>query len=358
MNAIENPIAQNRAEELGYDIWEEFVIPPFFDSLDLICAKKPRVIVGGRGCGKTSLLRYLCHQSQFSNKRINLTKSDLRHIGIYWKIDTQFAKIFTKRGLEDDLWIKAFEHMATLIMSQEVLKSLESLANSSFSDIDNKHITQLDLSILNSFNSNVPNDFVSLRKYLRKEFNYFQSWVGNIRIMQQPIFLPKHFVIELINEIKSQIEALKESNYFVYIDEYENLIKDQQRLINTWLKHSEMPLIFNLAMKRNSFSDKQTLGNEQLVNIHDYREYDLESFYNDVSFDLFAAEILFLRLLKYDGTIKIPINPEELRSTDQEILFRRRSVEYKRKVIQAAKDFIPGYSIDEVSSNVFCDSFD
>jgi GTPase SAR1 family protein len=356
MSLNENPIAQNRAEEMGYDIWEEFVIPPFYDSMDLITAKKPRVIVGGRGCGKTSLLRYLCHQSQFSTRRSIISKSDLNHIGIYWKIDTQFAKIFTKRGLGEDIWIKAFEHMATLVMCQEVLKSIESIANSSLQNFDKNDIDSFDFSILNSFSPNVPSDFNSLKKFIRREFNYFQTWVGSIRIVEQPIFLPKHFIIELINEIRTQNLLFKDSNYFVYIDEYENLLIDQQRLINTWLKHSEMPLIFNLAMKRYSFNDKLTVGMEQLVNIHDYREYDLESFYDDrISFDLFAAEILFLRLWKHDNRFKIPIIPEQLRSIELSILKQRRSDDYRRKVIQVAKNFLPSYSIEEIASNVFTD---
>ena len=40
--------AKNRAEELGRDVWRDFVVPPFFDRLDLIEARKPRVIIGGR----------------------------------------------------------------------------------------------------------------------------------------------------------------------------------------------------------------------------------------------------------------------------------------------------------------------
>ncbi len=352
---MENPIAQNRAEELGYDLWEDFVVPPFYDSLELLSAKKPRVIVGGRGCGKTSLLRYLCHQSQFSIRRQAISSNDLTHIGIYWKIDTQFAKILTKRGFDEQVWERAFEHMSVLIMAQEVLKSLESIAYSKIKDFDQGDLHSFDFNILSSFNPNTPADYTALKRFLRTEFNFFQSWVGNIRQLKQPIFLPKSFLIELITEIKSQNKLFKNSNYFVYIDEYENLISDQQHLINTWLKHSEMPLIFNLAMKRNSFEDKSTVGNEQLAEIHDYRPYDLESYYENVSFEVFAAEILFLRLWKNDSTLKIPINPDELRSSDNAILSKRRSGEYRKRIIASAKAFLPKPSIEDIGVEIFSD---
>src|SRR5438132_2804154 len=93
LNPLKAVFAKNRTEELGYDVWEQFVIPPFYDQLDLEAAKKPRVIVGGRGCGKTMLLRYLSHQTAFSPKRPAIPKSALGHIGLYWRADTQFSRV-------------------------------------------------------------------------------------------------------------------------------------------------------------------------------------------------------------------------------------------------------------------------
>jgi len=350
---VENSIAQNRAEELGYDLWEDFVIPPFYDSLDLSTAKKPRVVVGGRGCGKTSILRYLCHQTQFSNKRTRITENDLSNIGIYWKVDTQFAKMLSKRGVDDDSWMRAFQHLSVLMMSKEILKSLDSIANSSFEQFEEKDLSSFDFKILNSFNDKVPGNFKELKIYIRREINHFQTWAGSIRTIEQPIFLPLDFVKELLVEIKTQNKIFKETNYLVYVDEYENLLTDQQRLINTWMKHSEMPLIFNLAMKPNSFKEKNTIGNEPIAETHDYREYNLEEYYDKINFDVFAAEILFLRLLKNDNSFKIPILPEELRSTLQETLEKRRSVNYRRKILAAAKEFLPANSVDEMAKEVF-----
>ena len=81
---------KNRAEELGYDVWEHFVVPPFYHLLDLQTARKPRLIIGGRGCGKTMLLRYLSHQTMFSQSRETIPDDALLHIGLYWRADTQF----------------------------------------------------------------------------------------------------------------------------------------------------------------------------------------------------------------------------------------------------------------------------
>lgn len=356
MVTTENIIPVNRTEELGYDLWDSFVIPPYYDVLDLTTVKKPKVFVGGRGCGKTMLLRYLCHETQFSPNRPNLQDSDIENIGIYWRIDTQFAKMLKKRAVNDDVWERAFEHMAVLLMSIEILRSLESIANSSYPSFNKQSLEQLSFDILNSFDESIPTRFEPLKLFVRRQFNNFQTWAGNTTVTKQPVFLPKKFITELINEIKDQHSAFSKTNYLVYIDEYENLLVEQKILINTWLKHSEMPLIFNLAMKRNSFQERGTLGQERLSDIHDYREYDLESFYNKaIRFDVFAAEIWYLRLEK-TGRRNLPLVVDELRRSDQEYVAKRKSAAYQKKVLTAAKEMFPGVSPAQLAETVFKDS--
>src|SRR5712671_1179025 len=129
MNDMATPqsvLSKNRAEELGGDVWKHFVIPHFYPRLDLTTAKKPRLIIGGRGCGKTMLLRYLSHQSMFSKHRSRGAAEPPKHIGLYWRTDTQFANLMAKRDTPDDVWSAAFCHMAALVLGLEVLHSLDS----------------------------------------------------------------------------------------------------------------------------------------------------------------------------------------------------------------------------------------
>lgn len=141
----DGPLAQNRTEELGYDLWDSFVLPPYFANLDIYNSKKPKVIVGGRGCGKTMLLRYLSHDTKFSTKREHIEMKEIQHIGIYWRVDTQFASLMLKRGLDESEWQNAFEHLACLLISHEIIKSLHSIANSSYEKVTGITISQLRL---------------------------------------------------------------------------------------------------------------------------------------------------------------------------------------------------------------------
>ena len=346
--------SKNRAEEFGYDVWEHFVIPPFFDQLDLKEAKKPRVIIGGRGSGKTMLLRYLSHQTMFSPKREGIPDESISHIGLYWRVDTQFTGAMDKREISEDTWQSAFGHLAALILGMEVLNSLKSIASSASQILGEQDLAKIDFQRLNSFNKDLPSSFDELYLTLEALLWTFSSWVNNVRKQEEPDFLPgPDFVKAMIQLIKNKLPLLKNSNFAVYIDEYENLCEYQRRIINTWLKHSEIPLIFNLAIKRNAFEARETLSSESLTDIHDFRMHDLDDYYQD-TFEVFAAEILLLKLSSLKEFDSWSIDADTLR--DPNALDARREDIYKQKILKVAYDLFPSVSQRDLAKQVFEDS--
>jgi len=346
---------KNRAEEIGYDVWEHFVVPPFYHLLDLQTARKPRLIVGGRGCGKTMLLRYLSHQTMFSRSRVTIPDDALLHIGLYWRADTQFANAMVKREVPEDTWEGAFSHMAALVLAMEVLDSVQSVAQSASQLVGECDVGRLDFNRLSAFDGNLPSPAKQLREDLEQRLWRFESWVNDVRKVEEPRFLPgQRFVLAVIRTIQQQIPALSGTTFFVYLDEYENLCLYQQEIINTWLKHSEAPLIFNLAMKRNAFETRKTIGPESLSDIHDFRTHDLELYFSeDQEFRLFAAEILFLRL-SLAGMTNTPIRVADLR--DPLNLEDRRKGPYKKRVLKAAEAIFPDVSRPALAQTVFEDN--
>lgn len=356
-SSLQDIFSKNRAEEIGYDVWEHFVIPPFFDRLDLKRAFKPRLLIGGRGCGKTMLLRYLSHQTTFSKNRKEISNEALKHIGIYWRADTQFCNAMIKRSTEDDTWESAFNHFCALNLALEVLSSLDSIAESKLENFDSHLVSKIDFSLLKHYDDTLPTTQEELLKNLRGKLLSFESWVENVRTTPPPLFLPgKNFILQLIKIIKENIKVLKDANFYVYVDEYENLATYQKRIINTWLKHSEIPLIFNLAVKKNAFEIRETTGPESLSNIHDLRTHDLEEYLED-SFEVFAAEILFLLLSfsksNFLGEDQKSISIDDLRNIES--LSLRNSKGYTDKILSIAQHVLPDTSSDEKAKAVFSD---
>jgi hypothetical protein len=343
--------SKNRAEELGNDVWEHFVVPPFYDRLDLYTARKPLLIIGGRGCGKTMLLRYLSHETAFSRLRPSVPDEVGHHIGLYWRADTHFVNMMAGRDIPDETWHSAFVHTAALVLGMEVLASLRSISRSKSELLVEDDLRSLKFQRLQAFDMSFPSDFMSLEDDLQTRLWALQAWINDVKKAEEPRFLPgEKFVLALLQEIKPQLPRLKEANYFVYLDEYENLRPYQQRIVNTWLKHSTTPLIFNLAMKRNAFEIQATIGPESLSNIHDYRSHDLE-YELEADFSTFAAEILFLQLSLAKQSV--PIEPAVLR--DPVRLRERREPKYIERVRTAAKKLLPGLTQKEMAEGVFAD---
>jgi hypothetical protein len=350
---IHNLLSPNRTEEIGYDVWREYVLPPFLTRTTFSETQKPRVIVGGRGCGKTMLLRYLSHESTFSTDRDSIPEDAVGHVGLYWRSDTQFAHLMHERGQSADVWDTAFRHLAATVLGIEFLRSLQSISNSASSALSDEDICSLDFSRLAAYRSDLPSTIEGLRRKLEDCLAEFESWANNVRSAVAPVFLPgDRFLRRMIALAQEQIPGLKPLVYFVYIDEYENLAEYQQRIINTWLKHSEPPLIFNVATKRNGFKTKLTDGSEALSAVDDYRVLDLEDFDLDSEFPLFAAEILLLRL-KLGGVDISEIDPDQLRDSEQ--LPSRKAPQYSRKIQGALRELFPGLTQIDLAQGIFQD---
>lgn len=340
---------RNRAEELGSDVWEQFVVPPFFDRLDLQEARKPRVIIGGRGCGKTMLLRYLSYHSTFSPVRQPPPSQEaLRHVGLYWRADTQFAKILTGRGLPIETWAAAFDHLVGLIASAEVLDSVNAIRRSGvLRDPPTASFTLEKLGAYDPAFATTPEEF---RREIGVRLTQFEIWAKNVGKTAEPIFLPgRSLVLDVIGSLTKAIPELGGAIFFLYVDEYENLLEYQQEIINTFLKHSEQPLIFNVAVKRNGFSTLKTVGGESIMDVADYREHDIEEYLEGADFSIFAAEVLLLTL--HRAGWPVPISVEELRNPSA--MDERRRKDYQSSVIGYVRNLFPSVSHQELAEEVF-----
>ncbi len=344
---IHSAFSGNRAEELELDVWREFVVPPFYERLGLNKSKKPKRIVGGRGCGKTMLLRYLCYRSQFSpNRNINESE-EISSIGLYWRADTQFLKTLYGRGVSEEEWESLFGHFLTLKVSTEVLESLFAISMRSPKLLPRDQLQSLVFDEFSDYNSELVGGMEDLREALKKLKRQCEYCISNPNRLSELQVVPGQFLKDLVERLRSSLPKISNATFFVYIDEYENLRPYQQQVINTKLKHSEPPLIYNIAMKANGMKTKKTVGEESISNKHDYDDYRIDDFMlEDGNFEHFAAEILLFRL---SGARLISEYPDAsiLQNPDQ--LDERRDKQYQREILSKARQILPGYSNEELA---------
>ena len=350
---VQNVFTRNRAEELELDVWKDFVIPPFFSELDIDSSNKPRIIIGGRGCGKTMLLRYLSYHTQFSADRAREIDEPPQIIGLYWRADTQFLKTLSGRGIHADVWESIFEYFLTLKIALEVIESIIYIAKSPHRCFAIGDIESLRFDDFSEYSGTLSGNIFELRDALRALRRRCEFSISNPRDLPSLEIVPSQFLRELVMQLREKLSPLSQSVFHIYIDEYENLREYQQMVINTRIKHSEPPLIYNIAMKANGIKTKRIVGEESISNLHDYREHNLDSYLNrESSFELFAAEILLFRLSVVSG-VKDLLDEELLK--DPRRLAERGEQSYKERLIPFVKQMLPGLSNEELADKALSD---
>lgn len=348
--------SKNRSEEAREDNWADFVVPPFLHDLGIKSQSKAIVIIGGRGCGKTTLLRYFSHATQFSPRRGTLPPEAFSHVGLYWRADTNFLNAFVGGEQQPETWRNAFEHVLACDLGIEIIRGLHNLNCNPERQQKYGKLNALDLSSVQDFDDGLGSTLPELERNLQRSRRKLASWLNNIDTQPRPTFLPlQPFLATLVGLLREQLPYFGDSTFAVFIDEYENLRDEQQQFINGLLKHGTPPLLFNIAMKRNAWHTRQTLGSEQIQLISDFREIDLEE---EVckDFEIFAAELLFFRLAEHDPELldKLPIVPDQLRSVDQ-IAQRYQNPEYRSRVISAAERLLPRVTDRMAAKEVLAD---
>lgn len=294
--------AKNRSEEeKNEDIWQTFIVPSYLESIHIKDQSKSLVIEGGRGSGKTTLIKYFCHATQFSPNRNDLSEKDLKHIGLYWRADTNYLNSLYGDEIDKSIWLSAFQHLLTCEIGKEIIRSLDSL-NCNENRMEKFGLLDtVDLSELKSFDPHIPDNLKNLYKYLNGSKRKLSTWLNNLDSdFKHPTFLPlKDFIDSFIKIIKEQLKYIEYSTFSVFIDEYENMRVEQQEYINYLVKHSSPDFIYNLAMKKNAWVTKNTTSNEQIQDKNDFNSFYLESYLESNEYKSFCAQLMFSRLYTY-----------------------------------------------------------
>lgn len=344
-------LAKTRAEEHNPDVWGEFFIPPYFDQLRLKSATKSTYITGKRGCGKTMLLKYFDYHTAFSHLRTEIPAEEIQHVGVYWRVDTQFCSSMKFRGIEEAEWGVVFDGYFGLVIAVELIRAVRSVATSSFEGFDIAQYNQLRLPAAADFVSDFPTNARDLIVHLEKIRRSFSTWISNVQAVSRPLLPPgREFLAALVEDLRST-RGLEEICLHVYVDEVENLVPYQRRVLNSFLKHSQRPLIVNFTSKEHP-TDNQTSGSESINATHDYRLLDLDKLLVPSARPVFFAEVFL-------GNLDIASGDQEsalLKQVRSPIrLAERLDRSYREKILQLMRDRFPTKTEKKFADDAFND---
>ena len=260
-----------RAENLYKVFGDIFVKPPFFDDL---AGARPCFLIGGRGTGKTTALKSLRFDAGLSDPN--------HHLGIYIRINKNQVHCF-QSDLHEPTLKKAFSHYFNLLVGQEGCRLLHWLDKT-----ENVKISGDDLSaICQSLGLAAMSSLGDLEKGITKAILDLEIFVNNVDALYEnpPLFSIPESPVRAIAQLVSRIDVL-ERPVLCCIDEYENLLEYQQAALNTYIKHSEVPLSYKVGMKFGGFKTSNTLTEgDPLRTPADYKEVDISKSLGDAFFE-------------------------------------------------------------------------
>ena len=285
-----------RAEYFDEKLFDLFTQPTYWPEL---IGVRPCLLVGGRGTGKTTVLRGLSFEGQR-----RLTGSSVKSwdfIGMYWRIDTSAVTAFRGAGLAEDQWVRLFGHYANLMLAQSVVDFLAwylSTDEGSASPLLNDgHALER---VCRSLHLPSQPDLAAFAAVLEDAVIDYEAFINNVAGSDPPPLSMQGRPVQLLVQLMQGDPELAGKPVFFLLDEYENLEDYQQRIFNTLIKHSAVgSFTFKIGMRETGHRERATLNpDEQLVEPADYAYIDIPRKLKDGDFAAFAGRVCDERLAR------------------------------------------------------------
>lgn len=315
-----------KAEWLREHLFELYTEPSYLPELT---TPRPCMLMGGRGTGKTTVLRCMSYEGQFALQSQN--KSEIArwsYFGLYHRVNTNRVTAFQGPELTVARWTKAFAHYFNIVLCDLVAGFLE-WHRALFPELPSLSRDGLKRVAESLHLVGEIDDTADLVTSLRRARVAFEAYINNVADATSPPLSLQGAPIDALLEEVLSIEHFSHKHFFFLVDEYENLEDYQQRVVNTLIKHAGEFYTFKIGVKELGWRCRTTLNeNEQLISPADYARVNVAETL-EPTFSTFARTICNARLERLEaceaGLDIAALLPELSAEHEAEILARRTS---------------------------------
>ena len=292
-----------RAEWLRDDIYSLFSEPTYFAHL---LGKKSCVLMGGRGSGKTTVLRCLSYEGQEALDYFQSASPDF--VGVYYKINTNVVTAFDGQDLDITNWRRLFGHFLNLTICGELARYLAWYQNNFYNcSIENLSFSQ----VCEALGFQGDTDLNRLIEKISEASTCLELYINNIG-GSPPIISQLQSPVDKFLKLLKEVPGHEETVFHIILDEYENLLDYQQKIVNTLIKHSGDNCYFKIGVRELGWRVRITLNdNEALISPADYELIHIEEKLKD-NFEGFAQTVCESRLQSKQDLISPYLNLDEL----------------------------------------------
>jgi hypothetical protein len=256
-----------KAEWLRERMFDLFTEPAYFPEL---ATARPCMLLGGRGTGKTTVLRCLSHEGQFAISGHDVSRiAAAPFYGLYYRVNTNRVTAFRGPELTEDRWIRTFAHYLNLVLCDLVLNFLEwyQLHNPNVSEMTASDCEMIALSL----NIGAASSVQELSVAIGRAKVEFEAFINNVSDKQPLQLSMQEAPVDALFRALLRLPHFSNKSFFFLIDEYENFLDYQQQVVNTLIKHCGALYTFKVGVKELGWRARSTLNaNEQLISPADY----------------------------------------------------------------------------------------
>lgn len=286
----------------------------------------PMFILGGKGSGKTHLMRYCSYPIQkmrFSESRRSI-REGLEvdgYIGIYLRCSGLMSGRFSGKGQSAEAWTEVFSYYAELWLGRALLRILPELIEA----YEAKHLeAELCVAARKLFDANLPtaqsiSELIADLEDRQRRLDFQVNNAAFTGELKPEICVTRgRLIFGLPKIIAEWVPALNNIMFSYQLDEYENLTVEQQRHVNTLVRERESPATFKVGGRSFGVKTRATFSaDEENLKDSEYEELRLdEQFRRDKArYKQLARRLLQRRLEEArDGAVAIDSSIQELAS--------------------------------------------
>jgi hypothetical protein len=317
VSEYENPFSVTKATEFSDQEINEYWVN--FNTKDNVSINSilnpneflPKYIIGGKGCGKTHILRYFSYPLQkIRNNNINDLLEKEGYLGLYSVFHGLNSSRFAGKGIDDNEWGAIFEYYFELYICDSLLSCLKDvLSTLKITSSDEKKLVTKIVSVFsnteelsNCLSLDSLTDFLTA---LRRKIDFqIQNAAFTRKLEYQEVsilFSPGDLLFGIPKIIADSHNAFKEIKFIYIFDEYEKFYEWQKKFINTLVWDKKNPVTFWIGARKYGFTTRETKSGQEMKSGSEFENINLDTIIrnNEDLYKEFAEKLFTDRLERY-----------------------------------------------------------
>ncbi|PDT21301.1 hypothetical protein [Rhizobium hidalgonense] len=275
--------------------------------------RTPMLILGGKGSGKTHLMRYCSApvRAALCGGDLGAAVANDGYLGIYVPAEGLNSHKFAGKGQSPDLWLAIFNMYFELWLATSLLASIgEAIRSPTVNEFDEKAFVKgvtglFDIEI--DLETETIDGLIAFLTRLRKKIDYAANNVavtGHMDPIEIP-FSPGRLVFGVPATLANVSVGFSETVVTYLIDEAENFTSEQQRFLNTLIRYRSGNTTFRIGARLYGIRTYRTLGSgEPIKRGSEFLQLELDAFLRDHEQDykIFASKLV-VRRLQQSGSV-------------------------------------------------------